>query len=249
MILYFSGTGNSRHCAEYLARALGDEILDTAGFIRDGIAAELISARPWVFVCPVYAWQMPHVFEKFLRSAWLQDCRDAYFVLTCGSDIGAASENAKAICRETGLRYRGTHPVVMPENYIAMFPVPSREKSRKIVAAARPTLDAIAGCIRRGEDFPERKPNFFDRFKTNTVNPGFYQYAIRPKQFYATDACVGCGKCAEVCPLRNIMITDARPVWGGECTHCMACICGCPCEAIEYGHASRGKWRYQCPTE
>nr|WP_264291386.1 MULTISPECIES: hypothetical protein [unclassified Dorea] len=28
------------------------------------------------------------------------------------------------------------------------------------------------------------------------------------------------------------------------CTHCMACICYCPAEAIEYGKKSVGKPRY-----
>ncbi len=36
---------------------------------------------------------------------------------------------------------------------------------------------------------------------------------------------------------------------GDACTHCMACICGCPAEAIEYGSRSRGKARYQCPEK
>ena len=40
---------------------------------------------------------------------------------------------------------------------------------------------------------------------------------------------------------------DFPAVKGGRCTHCMACICGCPAGAIEYGTASRGKPRYQCP--
>ncbi len=59
--------------------------------------------------------------------------------------------------------------------------------------------------------------------------------------------CVGCGKCAAVCVENNIRLRDGRPVWGDRCTHCMACICGCPAGAIEYGRASRGKPRYQCP--
>lgn len=249
MIVYFSGTGNSRYCAEYLAHTLDDELLDAAGFIRDGISAELISATPWVFVCPTYAWNIPHIFEQFLRSAWLQDNCDAYFVLTCGDDIGAAGEKLAALCAQLGLSYRGVYPVRMPENYIAMFPVPSREKSRKIVAAARPTLDNIAGYISRGENFPDQKPSLLDRLKTNVVNPGFYRFAVKSDRFYATDACIGCGKCADTCPTRAIRLVDGRPVWSDGCTHCMACICGCPCEAIEYGRVSRGKWRYQCPTE
>ena len=48
----------------------------------------------------------------------------------------------------------------------------------------------------------------------------------------------------ELCPLNNIHLESGRPVWGKNCTHCMACICYCPKEAIEYGKKSKGKPRY-----
>ena len=56
--------------------------------------------------------------------------------------------------------------------------------------------------------------------------------------------CIGCGKCVELCPLNNIHLENGKPLWGKNCTHCMACICYCPKEAIEYGKKSRGKPRY-----
>ena len=39
-------------------------------------------------------------------------------------------------------------------------------------------------------------------------------------------------------------LRGGKPVWGKDCTHCMACICYCPAEAIEYGKKSLGKPRY-----
>ena len=45
-------------------------------------------------------------------------------------------------------------------------------------------------------------------------------------------------------PLNNIALEGGRPVWKGTCTHCMACIGGCPAEAIEYGEKSKGRRRY-----
>ena len=136
----------------------------------------------------------------------------------------------------------------MPENYVAMFPVPDREDSARIVAAARPVVEQGADHILAGRDFPERKIGLVDRLESGPVNPAFYKLIVKAKKFYYTDGCVSCGTCAELCPTNNIELTDGKPVWGDRCTHCMACICGCPASAIEYGRASLGKPRYRGPV-
>ena len=100
--------------------------------------------------------------------------------------------------------------------------------------------------IRAGEAFPAVKAGMKDRRKSGVVNDGFYRLYVKAAPFRVTDACVGCGKCEELCPLGNIRLEDGRPVWGERCTHCMACISYCPAEAIEYGKRSVGKRRYRC---
>ena len=52
------------------------------------------------------------------------------------------------------------------------------------------------------------------------------------------------GKCVQVCPLNNVQLKNGKPAWGSNCTHCMACICYCPAEAIEYDKKSEEKPRY-----
>ena len=44
--------------------------------------------------------------------------------------------------------------------------------------------------------------------------------------------------------LNNIVLKDNKPVWGNNCTHCMACIGNCPTQAIEYGTITQDKERY-----
>lgn len=79
---------------------------------------------------------------------------------------------------------------------------------------------------------------------SGAVNPIFYKEIVKADAFTVSDACIGCGKCAQRCPLNNIRLNKDKPVWGSNCTHCMACICYCPKEAIEYGKRSVGKPRY-----
>jgi len=248
MIVYFSGTGNSRYCAEFLADHLQDELLDAGHYMKHGIAADLISGKSWVFVAPTYGWQLPRVFVKFLESGCFAGSTDAYFVMTCGGEIGNAAAYIKPLCKKMQLNYKGTLQVVMPENYVAMFPVPQAAEAEAIVAAAEPCLTAAAKRIAEAGELPAWNPGAIDRLKSGVVNRAFYRFSVKAKAFAASSACIGCGKCAESCVTNNIRLENGRPVWSDHCTHCMACICGCPAGAIEYGKKSVGKPRYRCPS-
>lgn len=249
MVIYFSGTGNSRFVATFLARYLQDEVMDAGMFLKEGKKAEFVSQKPYVFVAPIYSWQMPEVFEEFLKQGSFTGNRAAYFVFTCGGDMGAAGEYAKAICEEKDLFYQGSVEVVMPDNYILMFTAPEEEEARTIIKNALPGLKKAGEYIRQMKSFPEKNCSLIDKIKSGVVNRGFRKYFIKAKGFYATEKCISCGKCATDCALNNITVADGKPKWGEHCTQCMACICGCPREAIEYGNKTKGKVRYQCPED
>ena len=174
MIVFFSGTGNSRYVAQMLARALDDEILDAGKHIKAGEKCVLHSDKPWVFAAPIYGWQVPHLFADYIRATRFSGSGEAYFVMTCGSDIGDASAHAAQLCHEKQLSYRGMLEVVMPENYIAMFPVPEDAESARIIAKARPVVQQGAELIRQGKPFPEKKTGILDRLKSGLVNRVFY---------------------------------------------------------------------------
>lgn len=108
---------------------------------------------------------------------------------------------------------------------------------------AHTSLHAESGDITH-LPFPATRSNLYDRFMSSAVNPIFYRLFVKAAAFQVRDACIGCGQCADRCPMNNITIKAGKPVWGNDCTHCMACICYCPTEAIEYGKKSVGKPRY-----
>ena len=244
MILFFSGTGNSGYAARLVSQITGDTAISINKLIKNGDTYPLSSDKPFVFVCPVYAYRIPHVVERFIRSVPLAGSRQAYFILTCGDSSGAASHYNEQLCRDIGLAYMGTATIVMPENYIAMFKVPDEKEAEAIVKRAHPHILEAAGLIKEQQPLPPEKITMAGRFISAAVNGPFYKLFVSAKGFYATDDCVGCGKCADVCPLNNISILEGRPQWGSDCTHCMACICLCPTQAIEYKKKSQDKNRY-----
>ena len=248
MIFYFSGTGNSEFAAKRIGELSGDDICDLRPMIREGTGIDgTDKEEPAVFVMPVYGWRMPRIVEALIRRSEFAEGTPAYFVLTCGSEMGNAAAYAGKLCADKGLKYMGCGELVMPENYIAMFDAPREEEARQIVKAAVPLMDIYAGLISEGKPFPEKTVGIADRIKSTIVNPLFCRYIVGDKKFRVDDRCTGCGRCEAACPVGDIKMADGRPEWQGRCIHCMDCITGCPEEAIEYGGISTGKPRYRCP--
>ena len=52
--------------------------------------------------------------------------------------------------------------------------------------------------------------------------------------YFITDACIGCGSCAAVCP-QNCIVTDSIPyvIEQEHCLHCGNCLRACPVGAVE----------------
>ena len=244
MVLYFTGTGNSRHIAERIAHALGDELVSLNDRIKAGDITPLAVNDRLVLVAPTYAWRIPRIVRDHLLQTELRGARETWFVMDCGGEIGNAAKYNRALCREKGLTYMGTAQIVMPENFIAMFNAPEIEEARQIVAKAEPFIDRAIAAIKAGQMFAPPRKNLYDRITSGAVNPVFYPLFVKAKSFTASGVCIGCGKCEALCPLNNITLQNARPVWGSNCTQCMACICYCPAKAIEYGKKSAGKPRY-----
>ena len=247
MVLYFTGTGNSRFVAKRIAEAIGDKAVDAAQWIREGKSAAFTEAGTYVFVSPIYVAAPPRAFQDFIRSADFPQGSRAYFILTCSGGMGAAPVYCQKLCEEKGLSYLGAAQVRMPQNYLVFFKTFPAEENRKKIQAALPEIDALSERIGRGEALDAPNIKFYDYPSTQMILAPYYRWFIGAEAFYATDACIGCGKCVSVCPLGNITLRDKRPVWGSNCTHCMGCINLCPKEAIEYGRKTRGKLRYHGP--
>ena len=246
MILYFSGTGNSEYVAKRIGKAIGDDVVNLFEKIKTQDIGAMKSEMPWVVVTPTYAWRIPHIVQDWMKRVSFSGNKQIYFVMTCGGDIGNAGKYLKTLCEELSLTYCGCAGILMPENYIALFSTPTDNEAEAIIAKAESTINRTIASIRQQKPIPDPRITLKDKLNSGIVNDIFYPIFVHAKKFYATDECISCGKCANVCPLSNIKIESGKPVWGSHCTHCMACICRCPKEAIEYGKHSKGLPRYVC---
>ena len=244
MVIYFTGTGNSRYVARKIAAACGEELLNLTEIFRSEKSAELTGEKKLIFVCPTYAYRIPRVVSDWIEKTVLPQGAAAWFVMTCGGGIGNADQYNRELVEKKKLRYMGTAEIVMPENYITMFKAPTESETRRIIERAEPYIRRAGESVKKGAAFPKERVNVLDKAFSAVVNPAFYPLSVNDKAYFVKENCTGCGQCAKLCPLKNITMEQGKPHWNGNCTQCMACICACPAEAIEYGKKTKGKRRY-----
>ena len=247
MVLYFSGTGNSRFAAQRIAELCQDELVSINRISRQRILDPynaqyaFSSEAPFVIVCPTYCWHIPRIVEDFLYESRFLGSRDMYFLMTCGSATGSAANHASDICKKLELRFMGLSSVLLPENYICLFRAPEADDAVGIIRASMAQIESVASLIAAGRTISDSNagrsfPDFFYRL--------FYRFFVTDRKFIVKENCTGCGLCSRLCPTVNITMRNNFPVWQGHCVQCQSCIAVCPVDAIEFGRRSRKKRRY-----
>ena len=83
MVLYFTGTGNSRYIAQRIAEALGDELLSLNDRIKAGEPSLVTFDERLVIVTPTYAWRIPRIVRDWLAETDFPCVKQAWFVMCC----------------------------------------------------------------------------------------------------------------------------------------------------------------------
>ena len=250
MIFYFSGTGNSKHVAEYLATMLGERLVAIGEAVAEGNYSYTLARGEmvgWVF--PTYSWGPAPIAARFAMRVQLQGYNaDTYcfMVTTCGDEVG---ETVQMFGKALGnIRLNVAFSVQMPNNYILLpsFAVDSKELGRSKIEASAARINTIAHAIAHRSETIDVVVGTWRRLKSRLIYPLFRRFAMSDKAFVANaDVCTRCGLCARVCPANNITLgCNELPKWHGNCTMCLSCIHRCPVRAIEYGKATRSKGRY-----
>lgn len=246
MVLYFSATGNTEYIAKELAKRLDDECINLLERFKTQDHSVLHSEKPYIICAPVYVCEMPRFMSKYLKEQTFTGSKEVYFIFTSGGYCGISGQLAKWMFQKKGMTYHGHAEFKMPRNYVAndAYPMLEPDEIKNRIKNSYCRLDSVASDIKTGKKLTARHIFLFETIVTLPFNPIWSKYKLRAKDFYCTDKCIGCGKCAKLCPLNNIEIKDKKPVWGDACSHCMACIGNCPVKAIEYGTISQNKERY-----
>ncbi len=255
MILYFSGTGNSKYVAESVAKELGDKICPIASEDSHPILAKALDNNtPFIgFVFPVYSWGVPPIVMDFINSISDDDARriidkntPVWMIATCGDETGDAHLMFQKAFRHKGIEVKGMWSVIMPNTYVLLpgFDVDSDNVRIEKLKQAPARIKDISGHISKSQWECDVTKGKWSKLKTSLVYPLFKRWGIFPKKWKSTAGCIGCGKCQKACPVANINMINNKPSWGQNCTSCLACYHVCPFHAIEYGTITNKKGQY-----
>lgn len=255
MIFYFSGTGNSAKVAGMLGAKLEEDLMPVSNLIA---TADLVTGKTIGIVFPVHAWGPALPVMKFIddmEDAFIERIRreqiPVWVVMTCGDETGEAPRIIENRLRGRGLGVSGIWSVIMPNTYVLLpgFDVDDKETESMKLLQKDERVNHIASRIRGEKWERDFTAGSMPRIKTRLVYPLFRRWGINPSRWKATDECISCGKCSQVCPEENIKMEDGKPGWGRNCVSCLACYHVCPRHAVEYGNvtASKGQYRTLIP--
>ncbi len=232
--VYFSGTGNTKYCVEYVLNQVGSNGASYAIESEEVIAAAK-SSDEIVFGYPVYYSNLPKIVREFIVSnAELWRGKKIFVIATMGLFSGDGAGCSARLFKKYGAEILGGLHLKMPD---CIGDVKLLKKSlaenRKTILEAEHKMDLAINRINNGK-FPQEGLNFFYRI-AGVFGQRLY-FSGKTKRYFTkirTDEskCVKCGLCASLCPMSNIVIADTV-VYRDKCTMCYRCFANCPKQAI-----------------
>lgn len=252
VIYYFSGTGNAKAVANWIAETFQEgnipiQIIE----IKKGLSPDVstINSNTLVGFCyPTHGFNAPPVVLDFI-ARFPKTLKANFFVLNTQAGMklytifmpglsGIALFLPALMLRLKGYRCVNIRPMDMPSNWISLHPGLRTKVTKSIINRCERISHRFANKLIEGKS-DYRWLVFFplDILVAPIAIPYYFigRFMIA-KTFFASYKCNSCGLCAKQCPVKAIDMVDNRPYWKYSCESCMNCINTCKKGAIETAH-------------
>lgn len=221
--IYFSGTGNTKYCMEKFLEAYDTDA--KAFSIEEDCALRNIEVQEEIVIgYPVQYSTVPKILRDYIaahQSVWKG--KKVFVIVTMGLFSGDGAviigglhlRMPDSICDEKVLKKPLSQNRLLVKNAELKI-----QKAVKHWKKGRPPQEGLgfvshlAGLFGQRLYFGHKTKDYSDKLKIDMGK------------------CVGCGKCVELCPMKNLHLAQGKAVPGSRCTMCYRCINECPAQAI-----------------
>jgi ferredoxin len=232
--IYFSGTGNTEHCGAYFTSQYSNSKCIS---IENPTASEEIAKHNMlVFGYPVYFSNAPKIVSDFIANNKLSFSeKKVYIIATMGLFSGDGTGVTARLLRKYGVTIVGGLHLKMPDCIgDEKLLKKTAEETRVLIRKAETKIDTAVTKLKNGK--PDRDGLGFFAHIAGLFGQRLWFYGktanYKEKPNVNKDKCIGCGKCAELCPMNNIIVTDKKAISGKQCTLCYRCFNYCPTKAL-----------------
>ena len=236
-LYYFTATGNSLTTARRLADGLGScRLIPAVSLMKKAKVIE--NSETIGFVFPVYFSDMPCLMRDLIsKMVFTAEHPYIFAVPTCRGHAGACHQRRNQLLMTRGQKLSLAVNVNMPGNSYINEPGVDEQH----LAGQDSAVAAILPLIRARETRDYSDASLIPLART--AYPNNFR-GIEAE----SDKCTGCGICAEVCPMGNIVLRENKAVIGDNCSTCLSCFHWCPNEAVwmskQENIARRAKYRH-----
>ena len=227
MLFFFTATGNSL----YVARGLDDDLRSIAQELQH--EPNRYESAAIGIVSPVFYHELPDPVRDFIARSEFA-CDYFYIVGTYGAKHGGFAELTRQFLEECGKRADYINTIMMVDNAL-----PGYDIAEQLRIDPDKGVDAHLAAIRADIDARRAYIQVVSQADLDHHFASLARGKIAPtndEPLYAvTDACTGCGTCADVCPMGCIDVSGGHAEYDyTSCAICMACIHACPERAIAF---------------
>jgi ferredoxin len=233
LMMYFSGTGNSKYIAEAFSRRMGarcHSIEEQAPF------SQMICEEETVAFCyPIYGSRVPKIMRDFAIKHE-EPLKSKKTIIFC-TQMYFSGDGARAftdIFPKGHLRVIYAEHFLMPNNVCNVFltPLPSEKTINKYLVNADRKMQTVCDDITNGI---VRKRGFNPVSRALGLIQGIPYPALEKiamDRVWVDKSCNGCNLCVTACPVNNFENKDGTIVTKKSCIMCYRCINICPQKAI-----------------
>jgi len=244
LILYFSGTGNSKYVAELFAHntsAACHSIEEGAEFVS------LIADSDTIAFCyPVYMSRVPRVMREFAVQH-MNALKAKKIIIFCTQFL-LSGDGARAFA---ALFPKGHVSVIYAEHFfmpnnvnnVAILPIANDKAVKKCMVKAEHKMHKVCDDIKNGK---VKRRGFNPLGRLLGLPQGVFMSAterLANKSIRINDDCTDYGISVKNCPTKNLISIDGKITHNHNCTMCYHCINKCPKKSINV--VFRGKVRKQ----